>query len=413
MNNNISTKIGVSVRQFLILLGVTFAIITIMVFVSLLSQSTAPSQITTQSPRNNSTEQNISAIILLPTVTSTPTFAPSPSQPTQISPTDLPPFVSPEDIAAIINDIPISKEVLLIIQNADQAMVLLLDSQASSEDVLSRLINLELVWQDAIQAGYKYNAETTSGTLDSFLSSRGKTKSELMDALSIVDLPFDDFLFYYGQLLIVDDFSRLQAEKNNLTVAQFIEELQKSSRISIGPAASLIESTNSSPTEPLPTVVQQTPSIVENGTDVASLGTNPGNYSPDFKLPALNGKQDFSTKTDFLGKPIVLSFWASWCPYCQKQTPTLIESFERYGTEIHFIGINYEESLKTVQDYLIANNIFYPVLLDQNGITAQDYGVLGFPTTFFLDANGIIVTKHIGSLNDATMEKYLSKLLQQ
>jgi thiol-disulfide isomerase/thioredoxin len=137
-----------------------------------------------------------------------------------------------------------------------------------------------------------------------------------------------------------------------------------------------------------------------------------GQLSPAFDLPVLNiPDSDHLSSNDLLGKPLLLSFWTTWCPYCRAQTPVLVEAYTRYGSAVEFIGINVEEGQEAVQSYLQEQTIAYPILLDLDRQVADLYNVTGFPTTYFIDPAGVVVSRQIGQLKPNQVEKYIEQLL--
>ena len=108
-----------------------------------------------------------------------------------------------------------------------------------------------------------------------------------------------------------------------------------------------------------------------------------------------------------------MTFFATWCPYCQKQTPVLNKAYEQYHEQIHFISISVNESQEKVQEYINKMGINFPIGLDGNTLVAQAYQVSGFPTTFFLDKDGGIIAKHVGQLKEDSISDYISDLLSK
>jgi len=112
------------------------------------------------------------------------------------------------------------------------------------------------------------------------------------------------------------------------------------------------------------------------------------------------------------GQPVVLSFWVTWCGHCRAQTPLLVDAHARESaTGVQFVGVNVRETADLVQPYVDQQGILYPVVLDADGRTAQQYQISGYPTTYFLDAEGRVVARHVGQLNAQALEQYLALLL--
>jgi peroxiredoxin len=140
-------------------------------------------------------------------------------------------------------------------------------------------------------------------------------------------------------------------------------------------------------------------------------GIQVGNVAPDFQLPNL----DYETISlnELRGKPVVLNFWATWCPACIDEMPYLQEIHEEYSDEgLMLLAIDVGESPSQVEKFLQRNNLSLPVLLDTNGVVAQKYSILNIPTTFFIDGDGVIQEKRIGAfINAAQIEEQLSKIM--
>lgn len=133
----------------------------------------------------------------------------------------------------------------------------------------------------------------------------------------------------------------------------------------------------------------------------AEAGTEIGNKAPDFSLMNLNGQE--VNLSDYRGQKVFLNFWASWCPPCRKEMPDMEKLYEEYGSEIAVLAVNIGESKSTAANFMMENNLDLPVLLDQNKRTAQNYLVRAIPTTYILDADGIIIEKTFGALSYQSM----------
>ena len=290
---------------------------------------------------------------------------------------------------------------------ADLAMAELLGQPPpSADDLLDRLVNGELVRQAAGAAGFVLEEDQVDQQLQNFLATKGKSMADLESSLAAHDLSLDDFKLYFGQLLLVDQFSRTQAQARGITVSEYLRQLQRDARISFGPATEeMLAQTQPSTSQPTPQTLTTPPPGI-------TRGTNPGQYPPFFELPALNYPTgDFLTTEDLGGKPTLLSFWTTWCGYCRRQTPVLVDAHARYGESVQFVGINVREDQQQAVDYVKSNGISYPIALDLDGQVASRYGITGFPTTYFLDEEGRIVARYVGSLSPEQVESYLQQLL--
>jgi peroxiredoxin len=116
----------------------------------------------------------------------------------------------------------------------------------------------------------------------------------------------------------------------------------------------------------------------------------------DFPLLTLDGRQ--VTLNRFLGKqPVLLVFWATWCPECREAVPLINALHEgSIGGRVQILGINYRESREKVASAVKAHGIRYPVLLDDGGKLARGYGIVGIPTYLLIGRDGtIIYRKHV------------------
>lgn len=132
-----------------------------------------------------------------------------------------------------------------------------------------------------------------------------------------------------------------------------------------------------------------------------------GQMAPDFTLTSPSGKQ--VTLSQFRGKPVVLNFWATWCPPCKLEMPTIEKlSQEAAAKGFVLLTVNQEEDGGTVQNFLQQNKYDFPVVLDTSGQVSQTYQVSGIPTSVFIDAKGIIRDIHTGTMPEEQL--FLSKI---
>ncbi len=124
----------------------------------------------------------------------------------------------------------------------------------------------------------------------------------------------------------------------------------------------------------------------------ASPTKNPSGPLPDFTLPDQNGKQ--VSLRQFIGKtPVLLAFWATWCPRCAEAVPRLNRMNEDLspGGKLQILALDYMESEQKVTAFIAANRISYTVLMDQRGVVAREFHVVGIPTYILMDRRGNVV----------------------
>lgn len=118
--------------------------------------------------------------------------------------------------------------------------------------------------------------------------------------------------------------------------------------------------------------------------------------APDFSLQDLQG--DTHNLARYKGKPLMVNFWASWCPSCRKEMPSLNRAWEKLRHEgIEVIAINVGEKRESIQPFIKLTGVKFPVLLDTDSRTAEAWPVRGLPMTFVLDPEGKLVFRAIGS----------------
>ena len=132
-----------------------------------------------------------------------------------------------------------------------------------------------------------------------------------------------------------------------------------------------------------------------------------GKAFPEVTLTDLNGSQ--VSLASYKGHPMIVNFWATWCAPCKVEMP-LLQSYAQRYQELKLIGINNDESAQTVKKFLNDNNVQIEVLLDKGGMVASQFNVFGFPTTYFVDANGVMRGLYIGELDAELLNGYLPKI---
>jgi len=128
--------------------------------------------------------------------------------------------------------------------------------------------------------------------------------------------------------------------------------------------------------------------------------------APDFTVIGPDGSS--ISLSDYAGKPVVLGFWATWCPACRRELPAFQEAYEAMGDEVTFLMVNItteESSVDAVAAFLEEQNLSLPVCYDTEGDAMTAYVAYSLPVTYFINADGKIAHQVLGSLNSTTLQE--------
>ena len=118
----------------------------------------------------------------------------------------------------------------------------------------------------------------------------------------------------------------------------------------------------------------------------------------DFTLQLLSGTN--ATLSSYRGKVVILNFWATWCPPCRAEMPSMETLYQRYKDQgLEMLAVNLGENTSTVQQFIQRNGYTFPVLLDRERKSGSLYGIEAIPTTFILDRQGKIIGRIVGSIH--------------
>lgn len=130
-------------------------------------------------------------------------------------------------------------------------------------------------------------------------------------------------------------------------------------------------------------------------------------FAPDFTVYDKDGNP--VRLADYIGKPVVLNCWASWCGPCQMEMPDFEEKYKELGENIQFLMVNMtdgsRETVDSAAGFIADKGYTFPVFYDTDQDVAMTYGVYSLPTTFFIDAQGHAVAQATGAIDSATLQK--------
>lgn len=146
--------------------------------------------------------------------------------------------------------------------------------------------------------------------------------------------------------------------------------------------------------------------------DPTKAGPIVGAQAPNFTLNGLDGET--YELSDLKGdKPVLVNFWASWCPPCKAEAPDLVRLYDKYREEMEIYAVNLTtaDSVEGAQQFVDEYGIVFPVLLDDKGEVGKEYQALSIPTSYFIDRNGTIQNKMIGITSPDNLEKMFQELI--
>ena len=122
----------------------------------------------------------------------------------------------------------------------------------------------------------------------------------------------------------------------------------------------------------------------------------PGVVAPDFELLDTDG--NIHRLSDYRGRPVIINFWATWCPPCREEIPSMNRVWPRLAEEdIAMLAINMGEDEDTIFIFTADYPADFPILLDRSGEVIAEWPVKGLPTTFVVAPDGTLAFRAIGS----------------
>jgi len=147
----------------------------------------------------------------------------------------------------------------------------------------------------------------------------------------------------------------------------------------------------------------------EIGTVVSRIAPEIGAQAPDFALRDLEGNE--VRLSDYRGRTVLLTFWATWCGPCRLEMPTFEGRYQELKDEgFTVLGLNYDEPVEDVSAFRDELGLSFPLLLDPGGSVQRLYRIRGYPSSIFIDPQGVVRRVHIGLITEGQLRDYLVEL---
>ncbi len=144
----------------------------------------------------------------------------------------------------------------------------------------------------------------------------------------------------------------------------------------------------------------------ESYLDPTQEGLEPGQLAPEFTLSGLEGQE--ISLSEYRGKVIFMNLWASWCGPCHREAPALQSYYESYGGKFEILAVNVGETEVEARGFVNQYGLTFPVLLDPTERVSKLYELRGYPTTYIIGRDGVVLEVIVGSFSEQGLRDVLA-----
>ncbi len=146
--------------------------------------------------------------------------------------------------------------------------------------------------------------------------------------------------------------------------------------------------------------------------DSIVVGGHPllGKAAPDIDLLTIDGEP---VKLSALrGRPVLVNFWATWCPPCREEFPLMVDAYAEHADDgLEILGVMHQDFADGARDFAADMGATWPILDDPQDAAYGDYLVVGMPTSFFIDADGVVRAFSLGGFSEDGLAAQLESIL--
>lgn len=159
-------------------------------------------------------------------------------------------------------------------------------------------------------------------------------------------------------------------------------------------------------------VLQGCASDEPDGSSTGGAPSGPvreGMVAPAFTLTSLDGET--VSLSDYAGRPVLVNFWASWCPPCRDEFPALVRAYADHREDgLEILGVTYNDQAEQARAFAEESGAEWPILSDPDHEAWDAFSPVGPPTSYFVDADGIVQRVHIGAVDEEQLASHLTAI---